>query len=197
MKFLQAILAAPALAAGEFSAGIEEARKLAIIQGGLSQLSIQLLASKAFAWLELLVSGLALLALVWAGIGYILAFGSQEGIAKAKKTLIYAILGIMIASSLALIRNLIICRLLKANFNFTCPAYVDLASGLLVLINLLLVPAGAMAFGALIYGGYLYMISGGDESRSSKAKTVIFYALVGLAVIGISGTVVNVFIRIL
>lgn len=198
MNLLQAILIPSAHAAGSFSAGINTASIVAIAQG-LPSLTIAQLASRATDWLGLFVTGLALLSLVWAGISYILAFGNEAGIAKAKKNIVYAVIGIMVAGSLTLIKNLIICRLLEADFEFfyTCPSTIDLAAGLLVMINLLLVPAGAMAFSAIIYGGYLFMISGGDESRAAKGKNVILYALVGLAVIGVSGIIVNVFINIL
>ncbi len=44
-----------------------------------------------------LISGVALLALIWAGIQYIISMGEEEAITKAKKTALWAVLGFVLA----------------------------------------------------------------------------------------------------
>jgi hypothetical protein len=64
----------------------------------------------------------------------------------------------------------------------------------LALIMPFLYLAISVATVALIYGGYKYIMSTGDEAEAKKAKRIVLYAIVGLLVIAISGTVVNAFI---
>lgn len=53
----------------------------------------------------------------------------------------------------------------------------------------------SIAFGVtllfLIYGGFLYIFSGGDEERAEKARGTIFNALIGLVIIILSYVVVS------
>lgn len=50
-------------------------------------------------------------------------------------------------------------------------------------INLLLGLAGGVALVVLVYGGFLYMASGGDQKQLSTAKSAITYAVLGLILI--------------
>jgi hypothetical protein len=43
--------------------------------------------------------------------------------------------------------------------------------------------AGVVAVAFIIYGGVLYMISGGDSTKAQTAKTVIQYAVIGLVIV--------------
>lgn len=54
------------------------------------------------------------------------------------------------------------------------------------LVNL----AGALAMFALVWGGIMYILSLGDDSRTQKAKKIIFWAIVGLLVIGLSRAII-------
>jgi len=47
-------------------------------------------------------------------------------------------------------------------------------------INLLLTFAGTVALMFLIYGGFQYIVSGGDEKALMTAKNTITYAILGL-----------------
>lgn len=133
-----------------------------------------------------LVAVYALLGLVIGGMSYIMSAGDESRAATGKKTIFYAIIGIVVAGSAEIIMRAI-------QFGEATPLYTRVLS----MTNVLLVPAGVVAFVALLYGGYQYMISGGDESRASKAKHAIFYAILGLLVIGIAGIITNVVIILL
>ena len=178
--------------AGFFDAGLNITIDKARTIFGLSALSFADLAANIGTFLTGLVAALALVALVWGGVMYILSLGDESRSARAKNIILFAIIGLLIAGSAGLIYNAVWCKILKK-----CEFEADFAALVFGLVNVLLVPAGAIAFGALVYGGYLYMTSGGDESRASRAKNTIVYALLGLAVIGIAGLVVNVVIGLL
>lgn len=152
----------------------------------LSPLTFPEILANAANTLVSLVAVYALLGLVISGVGYIMSIGDESRAATAKKGIFYAIIGIVVAGSAEVIMRAI-------QFGEADP----IADRILGMLNVLLVPAGAVAFAALIYGGYLYMTSVGDESRSSKAKHTVFYAILGLLVIGIAGIVVNVVISLL
>lgn len=51
------------------------------------------------------------------------------------------------------------------------------------LFNLSLIIAGLIAFGALVYGGIMYVTSAGNPGALGEARTQIFAALIGIAVL--------------
>jgi threonine/homoserine/homoserine lactone efflux protein len=60
------------------------------------------------------------------------------------------------------------------------------------LINIALTLISITAAAFLVYAGFLYITSTGDEDNSSRAKRQIFYALLGIFVAGASMLIVNV-----
>ena len=58
-------------------------------------------------------------------------------------------------------------------------------------INIVLYLVGAIALLMLVYGGFMYIISGGNEDTIEKAKKILTYAIVGVVVVIISYVVVN------
>ncbi len=63
-------------------------------------------------------------------------------------------------------------------------------------INWLLGFLGLIAIIMVIYGGFLYLTSGGDDAAASKGRTVILYAIIGIVIILLSYAIVNTVIRI-
>lgn len=55
---------------------------------------------------------------------------------------------------------------------------------------------GTIAVISLLYGGYLYITSQGDEDNVTKAKHIILYSVIGIIVIGLSAIIVNVAINV-
>lgn len=54
---------------------------------------------------------------------------------------------------------------------------------------------GILAVAALIWGGFLYLTSGGNENQIKQAKSVITYAIVGLVLALASYIIVNTVIK--
>lgn len=72
----------------------------------------------------------------------------------------------------------------------------DIADYLWLIIQAALALVATITMGFLIYSGYLYIMSRGNEQDSARAKNGIAYALIGLAVIGLAGWLVNAVINI-
>lgn len=67
----------------------------------------------------------------------------------------------------------------------------DLIAIFIDLFNLAVTFIGILAVIFLIYGGILYITAGGDEGKTEKANQTIIHALVGLAIVILSGVIVQ------
>ena len=63
------------------------------------------------------------------------------------------------------------------------------------IISYLMGLVGILAVAALVYGGIMYMTSGGSEERVKQAKNIITYAIIGLVVAVLSYIIVNTVIQ--
>ena len=52
-----------------------------------------------------------------------------------------------------------------------------------------------VAVGFIIYGGYMYMISGGDPGKVKKAKDVLLYAVIGIVVVMVAFVITRFIIQ--
>ena len=71
------------------------------------------------------------------------------------------------------------------------PPARDLPGTILGLINVVLVLVGVLALAFLVYGGFRYITSRGEESEVEAAKGIITNAVIGIVVIGIAAALVN------
>ncbi|MCF7905828.1 pilin [Candidatus Gracilibacteria bacterium] len=62
------------------------------------------------------------------------------------------------------------------------------------IVNYFLFFLGLIATIMVIYGGFLYITSGGDDSGAEKGKKILIYAAIGIVVILISYALVNTLI---
>lgn len=69
---------------------------------------------------------------------------------------------------------------IPTDVNLSPQVIAKIAMGWLVWI------AGIIAFGFLIYGGILFVTSGGDAEKATKARNTILYSIVGIIVVTIS-----------
>jgi hypothetical protein len=59
------------------------------------------------------------------------------------------------------------------------------------IINVISVIVGVVAVIMIIYGGFRYITSGGNESSVSAAKSTILYALIGLIIVALAQVIVK------
>jgi len=69
------------------------------------------------------------------------------------------------------------------------------SSVILVYINLALAIVGIIAVGFLIYGGFRYITSAGNDEVAGEAKKTILNSIIGLVVIILSYTIITVIIN--
>lgn len=62
---------------------------------------------------------------------------------------------------------------------------------ILGIVNTALIIAAVTALAFLVYGGFRYITSRGDEGDIEAAKNTIVYAVVGLVVLGVAAALVN------
>ncbi len=63
------------------------------------------------------------------------------------------------------------------------------------ILNFILGFLGFVAVVYIIYGGFLYVASGGNEENTAKGKKIILYALVGIVIILASFAIVNTILQ--
>lgn len=68
---------------------------------------------------------------------------------------------------------------------------ISLRQFILNVLNFFLSFLGLIATAALIYAGFLYVTSGGDDSASEKSKKILIFAVVGILLILASFAIVN------
>ena len=66
-----------------------------------------------------------------------------------------------------------------------------LSDKIITVVNTLLYVLGVVAVLMIIFGGILYIVSGGDAANVKKAKDTIMYAVIGLVVAILSYAIVN------
>ena len=70
----------------------------------------------------------------------------------------------------------------------------DLDVGILNLTNWLLEFTLAVSVLALVWGGLNYIASSGDVQKADLSKKIIYYALIGVFIAGVSYAIVNVIV---
>lgn len=67
----------------------------------------------------------------------------------------------------------------------------ELGALIIRIINASLILVAVVALGFLVYGGFRYITSRGDEQEVQAAKQTITYAIIGIVVIGIAAAIVT------
>lgn len=135
-----------------------------------------------------LVDIVAVLYLIYAGYRYIMSRGETDEAATAKRQILYAVIGLIVASTATLLVSAV-----RREAAGQAGAIVGFAETILLpLINIALALAGIIALVYLIYAGYRYITSAGDANTADIARRQIVYTLLGLFVIAASFIIVNI-----
>ena len=67
----------------------------------------------------------------------------------------------------------------------------SLRMAMTTIVNYFLFFLGLIATIMVIYGGFLYITSGGDDAQTEKGKNILLYAAIGIIIILISYALVN------
>ncbi len=141
---------------------------------------------------EIFVGVSAVLVIVIRGFLVITSVGEEEAITKAKKHIIYALVGVA-----AVILSEVVVR--GVVFPEAGKELPDVGMGKYLLVNFTNYLAGFIAifaFAGLFYGGYRYVLSGGDEEMNEKIKKIVISSLIGLLLALGAFAIVNTFLQI-
>ena len=125
---------------------------------------------------------------IYGGYLYIFSGGEPGKTASGKKTLTHAFIGLAIVLLTNVIMSTIRYVLIRGGDFSNCASSncVDPSTLISQTIQWVIGVAGVISAIFIIYGGISYMMSAGDPSKLQKAKQIITYALIGLAVVALS-----------
>lgn len=162
-------------------------------------------------WIQYILSfgaAAAVLMIVVGGVMIMLAGEDEEYKTRGIKTLIWAIAGLIIA----VLSYTIVEIVNKVPFFGTSPetnllvseegnvqnlARGDLRTYIIPeIIQMILQIMGTLALGLFLYAGGIMVIRNGDEERISKARKLIFYALIGILISVLAYVIIDAVLQV-
>lgn len=155
---------------GECLASASNARECAKLGGGLIK--------GLYSFILSIMASIAIFVIVVSAFRMITSYGNEEDITKQKKRMLISLVGLLIAGvgefaikgvvfPEAGTRGIDVIAAQKLVLNFT---------------NFIAAFIGTAAFVILFYGGYLYVISAGNEEKTGKAKKIMLSAVIGIVI---------------
>lgn len=128
---------------------------------------------------------------IYGGYLYTMSGGDPNKVTAGKKTLTHAFIGLAIVILANVILNTISAAL-GANFSSNCITSECINPGTMVAnaLSWAIGVVGVVAVIFVVYGGITYTTSAGDPSKVQKAKQMILYALIGLAIVALAEIIV-------
>ena len=139
-------------------------------------------------WMEAILVVIAVAYIVISGIKMILALGDQEGTGKQKKALLWIAIGfIVILMNEVVIDKIFYKAILGGDGEVVFSTNSTKGVGEFIgIIKYFLQFLALLAFVVFIYGGFLMILSYGNDEQSEKGKKIIFSAIIGIVIIVIS-----------
>lgn len=124
---------------------------------------------------------------IYGGYLYTMSGGDPNKVATGKKTLSQAFIGLGIVLLANIIMNTIRIAL-GASFTENCATTqcVDPTAMVTSAIQWVIAVVGIVSAIFVVYGGISYITSAGDPGKAQKAKSMILYALIGLAIVALA-----------
>jgi hypothetical protein len=121
---------------------------------------------------------------MWGGIQYMLAQGDPGKVARGKKTILNAIIGLIITMSASILSGAISGIVSGASTGSGKAFFGDLFGKVFFW-------SGVIAVIMIVYGGIQYITSVGNPAGIAKAKNTILYSLVGLIIVIAAAAIVS------
>lgn len=119
--------------------------------------------------------------LIGAALYIISAFGKEDMAALGKKIVIVAVGGFTIVVAAPIIFKEIV------NLVEGSPENIVTQSGVVKILNGVVMGflgfVGMYAIISFLFGGFAYFFAGGDEKRAERGKTIVTYAIIGVAIV--------------
>lgn len=127
---------------------------------------------------------------IYGGYLYIFSGGEANKIATGKKALYQSFIGLAIIMTANIIMTAIRVALVGASGDIgSCATDSGCVSPDTMITNTIqwvIGIAGAISLIFIVYGGISYITSAGDPNKVQKAKSMILYALIGLAIVALA-----------
>ncbi len=152
------------------------------ISNPLGYNTVQDMLGKLLDALQGIIVTLSLVFIVIGAVLYIVSAGDEGRIKTAKAAITASMIGLAIgiAAPSFLKEISTILGWTPPNANVTAaPTLLEIIQNVL---NFLLSLVGVLAIVMLVWGGMMYLTSGGDEKRADSAKAIVKWAIVGIAV---------------
>ena len=137
---------------------------------------------------------------IYGGYLYTFSGGDPSKVATGKKALAHAFIGLAIVLSANVILNSLVIALgadftakqciTKDAANSQCYGIGGAPKMISSMLQWVIGIAGVASAIFVVYGGISYITSTGDPGKVKKAKDMILYALIGLAIVGLSEIIV-------
>ncbi|MBI4975644.1 hypothetical protein HZC20_03115 [Candidatus Peregrinibacteria bacterium] len=142
-------------------------------------------------FIEILLGVIAVLVIVIRGLVLMTGGGEEESMTKAKNHVLYAVVGLfVIILSDVVIRGVIFPEAGKQLPNTQKAAFIIVS-----VINYVSGFVAIIAFLALFYAGYYYVVSAGNDEANEKVKKIITGAIISLALALGAFAIVNTLIK--
>lgn len=152
---------------------------------------IWIIASNIFVDITIAASYLVLGFIIYGGYLYIFSGGDTGKVASGKKTLTNAFIGLGITLLANVILSSIRIAIIGNNEMLNCAETKCVEDTALVgnLLGWVLGITGVIAFAFVVIGGIGYITSAGDPNKVQKSRKTLIYALIGLAIVGLSSII--------
>lgn len=133
-----------------------------------------------------IVGYLAIGLVMWGGIQYMIAHGDPVKLAKGKKTITNAVVGLALVMTASIISGTVAGIVSGVSGSTNGKEFFQ------GIFNKVFLWSGIIAVIMIIYGGIQYVTSVGNPQATSKAKSTIIYSVVGLLIVIFAAAIVNV-----
>lgn len=137
-----------------------------------------------------LIGYLAIGFVMWGGIQYMIAQGDPGKVAKGKKTITNAVIGLVLVMTASILSGTI--SGIVSGARTVGDSTKSSGKFFQEIFNKVFLWSGIVAVIMLIYGGIQYITSAGNTTGMAKAKTTILYSVIGLLVVIFAAAIVNV-----
>lgn len=150
---------------------------------------IWMIAANVLTDITVIAAYLVLGYVIYGGYKYTFSAGDPGKVAEGKKTLAHAFIGLAIVMSASAILGSIRIALVGGSGNIgncVSSSCVNPNDMVVNLIQWVVGIAGIVSAIFVVYGGITYATSSGDPTKLQKAKNMILYALIGLAIVALA-----------
>lgn len=136
------------------------------------------------------LAGISGIVLVLQGINYSLSSGDTEKVNKARRGIIYALIGIAVSVTAWSLLDFAIDNVI-GDISSTTASESSLNSVFAGVISFIMLIGAIISVNIAVVGGIKFITATGNPEENKKARNTIIYALIGVLVIALSNSVLS------